>query len=287
MGHNQSNLSDHVHNKLRVRVEIGDEVNVSQKKLAILESNIDGAGLGLFALEKIRKGTAFLDADIRNGREMGIGYYINDMAYNGSSENYETDVNVIRNINVGYLRQTDITYDMYGKGHCEVWYYAMKDIEKGDELSRFYGLQYWQGMEFWKRHPESKFQQTGRVEDLPSEYVFIDRIRRGINFNHNVSVFAKKVERRYYYLAGYGDKYFVPGFFTADGSKFTDITKADFSPYTLDEVVHQGMMFDSYLTARNRLNKQTNSESESDKTQTGVEEIMKRLVQEQNQNHML
>lgn len=98
-----------------------------------------------------------------------ISYYINDLAYHGTLTNYETDENVQLNINIGYIIQSDDNYYFMGNGNCIIYHYALVDIQPDTELSRYYGLQYWQFHEFQK--------QTHLDCDLPSERVIIDEIQ--------------------------------------------------------------------------------------------------------------
>jgi hypothetical protein len=109
-------------------------------------------------------------------------------------------------------------------------------------------LDYWENFEFWKRFPESKYLQTKNLEDLPSEYVYIDSIRRSLEMNFNYSLFCKKDGDKYHYLIGFGTTYFKKGFFSSEN--FTDVSKNDFSQYEQNEpftTEHGNMYTTKYL----------------------------------------
>jgi hypothetical protein len=114
--------------------------------LEIRESTIKGAGDGLFTRSKINKGDVILcisDAD--NIHSTHISKKINDLAYNGDMELYENDEHVLKNINLGYIIHADAFALMFGCGQMMVYMYALRDIEAGEELSRYYGIEFWNG----------------------------------------------------------------------------------------------------------------------------------------------
>jgi hypothetical protein len=76
---------------------------------------------------------------------------------------------------------------------------AIKDINQGDELSRVYGPKYWKDYEFWKKRPDCKWRETKLDEDLPNDYIFMEKIRPGKMFNRNYDLYGKKIDNKYYY----------------------------------------------------------------------------------------
>jgi hypothetical protein len=247
MGQKESTLSEELQHKILKKINIEQKINIDEKKLEIKKSNITDTDYGVFALEKIPADTIFMYCDTGSIVDQGIGYFINDLAYHGDSIDYETDENITNFINVGHIRQSDQLYDFFGQGVCKIYLYAIKDIDEGEELSKFYGLNYWQEHEFWKEFPNSQFRVTHKMEDLPSKWVFIDTIRRGINFNHEKNLFAKKINDKYFYLVGYGGKYYKPNF---PNETFVEITKPDFSLYLFNECIDDEMYLTEYLITK-------------------------------------
>ncbi len=242
MGGRKSKLSKELFQKMRIQAKPGEEIQVKHVQLVINESTNKNAGLGLFAYEFIPKGTAFLEVTDQNDQR---GYMINDLAYHGTLDNYETDENIEKYINVGYIRQSDVAYDFLGTGEMKAYCYTLRDIQPGEELSRIYGPLYWEEYEFWAKYPEYKFRETRLLSQLPPEFVFIDTARYNYDLNNNKSFFGKKVGNEYYFITGYGRDYFTPGFFD-DMSKFENITKPDFSLYRWDEEIPGAGMSDIY-----------------------------------------
>lgn len=128
-------LSRDVRESLRTIVNIDKQLDVIDKKLEIRESTVKGSGEGLFASERIPKGTIFLSAGDINNYDT-ISRKINDLSYHGTTKDYETDDNVTKNINVGYLVKMDWMCQFFGSGKHEIFLRAIKDIEEGEELSR-------------------------------------------------------------------------------------------------------------------------------------------------------
>ena len=242
-------LSKDVSQMLRQIINPSTELTVIDKKLEVRKSTLDGSGEGLFALERIPKGTIFISAGDINNYDT-ISRKINDLAYRGSVEKYDIDENVLAHINIGYVVKMDQLCMFFGPtvGTHEIYLCAIDDIEEGQELSRFYGLEYWENFEFWNRFPESKYLQTKKIEDLPSEYVYIDSVRKSLEMNFNYSLFCKKDDQGYHYLTGFGNNYFKKGFFNS--GNFIDVSKSDFSQYELEESIkteHGNMHTTKYL----------------------------------------
>lgn len=116
-----------------------DKNLVLDKKLEIREtSNIDSDGFGVFTLEDIPKGTIFYTSD-------EINYKINDLAWNGNIENYGTKENVEINTNVLFFIDCEDIAWFYLEGRfANIYLKSIKDIKEGEELSRFYGIEYWE-----------------------------------------------------------------------------------------------------------------------------------------------
>lgn len=227
-------------NKLEIRTS---PVRYVSDGLFVLEDSEHD--IGVFATEFIPKDTVILDYNIPKHKHMIRK--INDLAYNNTSIEYETYDNISANINLGYILQVDNNNVVYS-----TYLYALRDINKDEQLSKYYGVDYWQQHEFWSRHKYSNFTKTNDIQDLPTEYVFIDTIRWDINIRHNLSVFAKKIGNKYYYLVGNGTEYYKPGFF--EFADFMDVTKDDHSLYEQDEIIYNGMKFTKYLKTIPKIN---------------------------------
>lgn len=242
--------------KILRTVSINEKITVTDVKLEIKKSTNLSAGSGVFATEFIPKDTVFLCSGSGAIEEQGIGFYINDLAYDGNVENYKNEEKQLEIQNVGFMKQCDELYQFFGVGQCTIYLVTLKDINAGEELSKYYGLDYWLEYNFWNNFPGNKYRATHDVKDLPNKWVFIDNIRVDYNFNHNMQVFAKKVDDnpekgnpsdKYFYMVGYGNKNICYHQNFDELSKdFKDITKPDFSPYLLDEAVYDRMHFDEY-----------------------------------------
>ena len=260
MGEEQSKtskLSSDIQKILVRREATTANIIVTPVKLEIRQSAVHNAGNGVFACEDIPKNTVFLELiDPKNYSDEDVySRTINDLAYHGTTIEYESDDNIMKNINVGYVNKASEYWLM---GTPTIYHYAMIDIKSGEELSRFYGITYWEETEFWQTLPECKYLQTRKDEDLPSKYIFLDTMRVDVRYNHNMSLFGKKEGDKYYYLAGYGKGYFENNFFNKReinfetkedmGSAFTDVTKPDFSKYEPEEeILKVHMKRDTYL----------------------------------------
>ena len=180
-------MSETIKSKLRIRQQYGQKVTIEAKKLEIRPSSTVDASLGVFAVEPIPAGTIFLeviDAHIENSDT--VSKKINDLAYHGNCSNYDTEENIACYTNVGYIVQ-DCEHQymqFFGMGSpSKIYLYALKDINESEELSRYYGLDYWFAYEFWQRFPNNRFKLTQAMEDLPGDWVFIDEIRSFIEQN--------------------------------------------------------------------------------------------------------
>jgi len=114
-------------------------------EVEIKPSTVENAGEGLFTKTKINKGDVVLCCpDAINPGSSHISKKINDLAYNGNLTLYENDEHVLKHINLGYKIYCSPKYRMFGIGNEFIVYmYALKDIEIGEELSRYYGTNFW------------------------------------------------------------------------------------------------------------------------------------------------
>lgn len=179
------------------------EIIVSDPILEVKQSTVKDGGYGVFAKEFIPKGTIFCKSNPYDEKEDLIGRYINDLMYQGNAKEYESHSKINDDItNIGYVRpkNTDpgalfIGHDNNPTCYCE----AIKDIAEGDELSRFYGVNYWLNHEFNKKH---KIHLDNN--QLPTDYVFIDEYRAALMANRCYYIFGKYVDEKYYYVEGIG-----------------------------------------------------------------------------------
>ncbi|AYV84926.1 MAG: hypothetical protein Satyrvirus1_12 [Satyrvirus sp.] len=153
-----STLSSELEMKIWKNTSVKDQIHVEETRLETKKSTIKNIGIGIFALEFIPKDTIFMYGGDRSSMSHVV-QCINDLAYHGNSINYENNENIIEHINVGYLRQVDDLFLGGGFGKCDVYLYALRDIQVGEELSRYYGLRYWQNeerKELSKQHANHK-----------------------------------------------------------------------------------------------------------------------------------
>ena len=115
------------------------QIQLKEKKLIIKESSIPGAGLGVFADEDIDACTIFaIDSDLKIFSE------INDLAFNNNLDSYMSKENLDANINtIGYFEYFDRRALLMGQ-YKNFYLFNVKPLNKGDELSRFYDIDYWE-----------------------------------------------------------------------------------------------------------------------------------------------
>lgn len=251
-------------NKYRQIINTNEEKNliVADVELVIKESTVLGGNLGCFANQFIPKGTVFCKSnpcDIDNDTR-----FMNDLLYTGDAQKY---LQIIENNNDTI---TNIGYVCVGDGFLSItraYCKALKDIAIGEELSRFYGPDYWFRYEFDNAYSELLSQ--GKI---PSVYVLHDTYSAGLMFNTRSTVFVKYVDGKYYYVKGYMEKseaYRIKSFndipifkndknveeykdimFTEDSQKWNfkyliDVSKKDNSQYLLNEPI-DGYYSDTY-----------------------------------------
>lgn len=124
-----------------------NDVKVVEQKLEVKQSTNPNAGKGLFTTEKILKDTIFLKCEqcnLPDSKKTHISRYINDLAFSNNIDKYDSEENLSSNINIGYIRHFASELSEIGFVIPDIYIYAIKDIEAGEELSKYYGLDYWQ-----------------------------------------------------------------------------------------------------------------------------------------------
>ena len=185
-------------------------INIS---VTIKKSSIHDAGFGIFTDEDIPINTYFIPyIKDSNMNVRDILFNINDLAYNGSYNLQKVDkqTNVQCVIYLDELSDIFISTgqqsDMFKNLYCLK---SIKQMSKGYELSRTYGLLYWKDYEIWKENPDSKYRETHLDIDLPNEYVFICKmfteryLDKHLNYQPQFKLYGKKINNKYYYKNEY------------------------------------------------------------------------------------
>lgn len=177
-----------------------DKIQSKITKIAveIKNSTIPTAGHGTFALQSIPKGTYFIP--ITNEPFSEFYLKTNDLAYNGNIDEYDYLLSI--KTNVAYVRNI---ISLFNKPKI-LCYYAIKDINVGDELSRVYGIDYWKDVCFWNKHSDSKWRQTKLDVDLPNDWVHIDDATYQLWDSGSTKLYAKKEDNKFYYMVGELDR---------------------------------------------------------------------------------
>ena len=180
------------------------DVSVSPKQLEVRQSTNPNAGLGLFTKEMILKDTIFIECgDHTYAHNDTLDRKANDLAYGGISLNYDNDDNIEENTNIGY----------YLKGN-KCYFIAIKDIAADTELSRHYGIQYWQ-----------QYEKDMYKEKLFTEYVYVDKVKHAIYYNREYELYGKNINEQYYYVL------------RQNNGEHINVTKNDFSKYHDDDKI--------------------------------------------------
>lgn len=161
-----------------------ENVNFITIKYSIRPSTIREAGNGIFIDENIPKGTFF----VLNNDDFK---FINDLAYKENKEYQIDDIKINTNI-IAIVKFFCFSYQF-------ICWKAIKDINKTEELSRVYGQEFWRNYDFWKKQENCKWRITGLDKDLPNDYYEIDTIKTGLSCNRFYSLYAKKINNKYYY----------------------------------------------------------------------------------------
>lgn len=229
-------------NRLLLKIPKDQNVIVEEKKCFIKKHNKGESifGYGIFATEFIAKNTIFMDSNTYNNK-------INDLAYHNTLKNYDCEENILKNINIGCIQQLNVLYD-FDKNYDDtnIFYYALKDIHPGEQLSRFYGVEYWQEEEFWNNLPNSNYRKTNDYKDLPSKWVIIDTVCKNLLDNNKVILYGKKNDDKYLYVLSKDPKYYVKSFPQKD-DKFMEVSKEDFSPFMFNDNIYKGLYRTKYL----------------------------------------
>ena len=173
-----------------------DCLTVSDVKLKVHKSTAENGSEGVFAEEFIPKGTIICESDPTNITEKSISRKINDLLYKGNASEYENNEKVNNTTNVIYVHKDadPITYMLPGTKPF-VFIETSKDICVGEELSRYYGIDYWYEFEYREKYGEI-------IKDglYPPDYMFIDEYRTDIYRNVCMQVYGKCVDGKYYYV---------------------------------------------------------------------------------------
>ncbi len=166
---------------------------VSDPKLVVKQStakNGGNGGNGVFADEFIPKGTIFCKSNPYDTNEDTISRYTNDLLYQGTAEEYEQNERTNNVTNIGYVRIKEESSTCY----CV----ALVDINKDQELSRYYGANYWFVYDF-----NEKYKLILEKGGYLPEWIFLDEYRIDTTYNHCYYVFSKCIDGKYYYTYGY------------------------------------------------------------------------------------
>jgi len=224
--------------QLRIICKQDKKISVNKKNLKVGPSTKPDAGMGLFAMEDINQGEIFMECDVYgpDTDRTDLGKMINDLAWNDSLETYDTDINIQKHINAGYVVQYDHDFMIFFGGQPnKVYLYATKNIRQGEELSRLYGYDYWSITKFWNRFPNNKIRTSNNMVDLPNEYVFIDEIRSFLEQNYHMNLYGKKINDKYYYFVANCSVPYHHHEFADKLKHMYDVTKSDYAPYLIDE----------------------------------------------------
>ncbi len=232
-------LTESIRNNIRVIYPYGPIVFVP-KKLEVRASTIPSAGRGVFALEDISVGSIIHDCTTSSrDSDEGLSRVINDLAFRGDVTTYDLEDNLKCHINIGYMVQYEHGSQMalFGVPPTKIYICAIKDIKAGEELSRYYGLDYWLEYQFWENFPHSKFRESNLHADLPSGYVKIDELRSGLEQNMSINFYGKKIGDKYHYFAAYCTVPYYHKDFAEKIRSIHKLTKPGHKIYTFSEPI--------------------------------------------------
>lgn len=197
---------DQQNDKYITFVDKASDIVLSEPKLVIKESTAENGGngasnRGVFAEELIPKGTIFCKSDPFDVSENVISRYINDLLYQGDAEKYKENELKCNTTNIGYVRikEESSSMDFFRRSKKTCYCIALVDIMCGQELSRYYGEDYWFNYEFDIKHNISDLS----CNNYPSDYIFLDEYRIDIMFNTCIYIFVKCVDGKYFYVCGH------------------------------------------------------------------------------------
>jgi hypothetical protein len=171
------------------------DINLSDRKLIIKQSTVENGGNGVFAGEFIAKDTIFCKYNAKDVNEGSIARYINDLLYQGNANEYEQNELTNNTTNIGYVRLTEDVFSAFFGKTVRCYCIALTDIMEGQELSRYYGSNYWFEYEYNK-----KYESIIKMGQIPSDYMFIDNYVMETSCSPCINVFAKCVDGKYYYV---------------------------------------------------------------------------------------
>lgn len=128
-------ISKEIENNFARRIIKSCDIELHEKTLEIKKSTIENAGDGVFALEDIPAGTIFKPYELEKK--------INDLAWNNNIDDYLSMDYLNNKINTVVVIETDMPELLFFGEYKNTYLMSMKNIKKGEELSRLYGLEYW------------------------------------------------------------------------------------------------------------------------------------------------
>ncbi len=164
----------------------------SDENIVVLnvEFEIKQTGLGVISKQFIPANTIIRKLDL-----FGDELYdkINDLNYTGDANKYLSNVDSEDKTNVGIVK---VGNEMEIFELPKVIYLeTLRDIESGEELSRFYNEDFWFEKEF-----NNKYGQVIKSGDLPEVYTYVDSFRETIHSSNVLQIYGKKIEDKYYYV---------------------------------------------------------------------------------------
>lgn len=165
---------------------------------------------GVFAKCHIPKGTILCDINDMNvfnfngaikSKLSQFGKKMNDLNYDCTTGISTYTYNIEHNDknNIGFIVNSNSNPYIAQYGLL----YALRDIEKGEELSRYYGIYYWYSVEYKMKYPLTL--TTHPFDYLPEVFRFVDEYRIKLTYNKNECVFGRKLPNgNYQYVIGIG-----------------------------------------------------------------------------------
>lgn len=158
------------------------EISFSNINLTVkLSKNVAGE-YGVFADEEIPENTIIEYS--KSYREK-----INDLAFNPTEKYNLEDIK----------KYTNCMFVMDELDNI-IGVLIIKNIKKGEELSRAYGDNYWNSFIFWNKFKDNKYLLTKNDDDLPSDWICIDTISSHLYSNLTFNLYGKKENDKYHYI---------------------------------------------------------------------------------------
>ena len=118
---------------------------------------------------------------------------INDLNYTGDANQYLSNVDSQDKTNVGIVKVGN-EVEIFELAKV-IYLETLRDIEEGEELSRFYNEDFWFEKEF-----SNKYGQVIKSGDLPEVYSYVDSFRESIHSSNVLQIYGKKIGDKYYYV---------------------------------------------------------------------------------------